>query len=50
MKGYQYSRDDVRAKALANAYSQVIGDAFTQQMKPLEVEIIVAMQSDAADS
>ena len=34
-KGYAYSRDDVRAKALANAYSQVIGDASTQQMKPV---------------
>jgi proteasome alpha subunit len=45
-KGYAYSRDDVRAKALANAYSQVIGDAFTQQMKPLEVEIIVAEVGD----
>ena len=45
-KGYAYSRDDVRAKALANAYSQVIGDAFTQQMKPLEVEVIVAEVGD----
>lgn len=45
-KGYTYSRDDVRAKALANAYSQVIGDAFTQQMKPLEVEMIVAEVGD----
>jgi proteasome alpha subunit len=45
-KGYAYSRDDVRAKALANAYSQVIGDAFTQQMKPLEVELIVAEVGD----
>ncbi len=45
-KGYAYSRDDVRARALANAYSQVIGDAFTQQMKPLEVEVIVAEVGD----
>ena len=28
-KGYAYSRDDVVAKALANAYSQTIGEAFT---------------------
>ncbi len=41
-RGYAYSRDDVRAKALANAYSQVIGDVFTREMKPLEVEVIVA--------
>jgi proteasome alpha subunit len=26
VKGYAYSRDDVRAKALANAYSQAMGD------------------------
>jgi proteasome alpha subunit len=45
-KGYAYSRDDVRAKALANAYSQVMGDAFTHQMKPLEVEVIVAEVGD----
>lgn len=45
-KGYAYSRDDVRAKALANAYSQAIGDAFTQQLKPLEVELIVAEVGD----
>jgi proteasome alpha subunit len=46
VRGYQYSREDVRAKALANAYSQAIGDVFTQQMKPLEVEVIVAEVGD----
>jgi len=46
MKGYAYSRDDVRANALANAYSQAIGDAFTREMKPLEVEVIVAEVGD----
>ena len=46
VRGYQYSREDVRAKALANAYSQAIGDVFTQQMKPLEVELIVAEVGD----
>ena len=45
-KGYAYSRDDVRARGLANAYSQAIGDAFTQQLKPLEVEVIVAEVGD----
>ncbi|MCG8588085.1 MAG: proteasome subunit alpha [Proteobacteria bacterium] len=45
-KGYAYSRDDVRGKALANAYSQVVGDVFTNQMKPLEVEIIVVEVGD----
>ncbi len=42
VKGYAYSREDVRAKALANAYSQAIGDVFTRELKPLEVEVIVA--------
>jgi proteasome alpha subunit len=46
MKGYQYSRDDVRARALANAYSQAIGDVFTRELKPLEVEVIVAEVGD----
>ncbi|MBW2314062.1 MAG: proteasome subunit alpha [Deltaproteobacteria bacterium] len=45
-RGYAYSRDDVRGKALANAYSQVIGETFTREMKPLEVEIIVAEVGD----
>jgi proteasome alpha subunit len=45
-KGYAYSRDDVRGRALANAYSQAVGDAFTQQMKPLEVEIVVVEVGD----
>lgn len=41
LKGYAYSREDVTAKSLANAFSQVISDVFTQQMKPMEVEILV---------
>jgi len=47
IKGYAYSRDDVRGRALANAYSQAVGDAFTQQLKPLEVEIVVAEVGDS---
>jgi proteasome alpha subunit len=46
VRGYAYSRDDVRAKALANAYSQAIGDVFTRELKPLEVEVIVAEVGD----
>ncbi len=45
-KGYAYSREDVRGSALANAYSQAIGEAFTREMKPLEIEIIVAEVAD----
>jgi len=45
-KGYAYSRLDVRGKALANAYSQYMGEVFTREMKPLEVEVIVAEVGD----
>ena len=45
-KGYAYSREDVVGKALANAYSQAIGEVFNREMKPLEVEVIVAEVGD----
>ena len=38
-RAIRFSREDVRGKALANAYSQAIGDEFTRSLKPLEVEI-----------
>jgi proteasome alpha subunit len=41
MKGYAYGREDVTAKSLANAYSQAIGNIFSLEIKPLEVEILV---------
>jgi proteasome alpha subunit len=41
LKGYAYSREDVFSKSLANAYSEVIGNIFTREIKPLEVEILV---------
>ncbi|HET9692650.1 MAG TPA: proteasome subunit alpha [Acidimicrobiales bacterium] len=42
VKGYQYSREDVDARSLANLYAQYMGNVFTHEMKPLEVEILVA--------
>jgi proteasome alpha subunit len=42
VKGYQYSREDVSANSLANAYAQTLGQVFTHEMKPYEVEILVA--------
>ena len=36
-----YSREDVTARSLANGYSQSLGTIFSQEMKPLEVEILV---------
>jgi proteasome alpha subunit len=42
LKGYTYSRDDVDPQALANQYAQMLGQIFTHETKPLEVEILVA--------
>ena len=41
LRGYSYGREDVKAKDLANAYSQTLSTIFTQQMKPYEVELLV---------
>jgi len=45
-KGYAYSREDVEARSLANLYAQYLGQVFTHEMKPLEVEILVAELGD----
>jgi len=43
VKGYTYSREDVKARWLANLYAQQIGSAFRQyEAKPLEVELLIA--------
>ncbi len=42
IKGYQFSREDVDARSLANLYAQYMGNIFTHEVKPLEVEILVA--------
>ncbi len=42
LRGYAYSREDVDARFLANAYAQLLGNVFTHEMKPMEVEILVA--------
>jgi proteasome alpha subunit len=42
IRGYSYSREDVSARGLANSYSQILGQIFTEAMKPFEVEILVA--------
>ncbi len=49
LKGYQYSRDDVDARGLANQYAQILGQVFTHEMKPMEVEILVAEVGYGAD-
>ncbi len=47
--GYSYSREDVTAKSLANGYSQMLGDAFAREIKPMEVELVVAEVSAAPE-
>jgi proteasome alpha subunit len=45
--GYQYDRQDVTARGLANWYAQTLGSIFTDQLKPFEVEIVVAEVAEA---
>lgn len=42
LKGFAFSREDVDARTLANQYAQMLGQVFTHEMKPMEVEILVA--------
>ena len=42
LKGYSYARTDVTGKGLANAYSQTLGQIFSHEVKPYEVDIVVA--------
>jgi proteasome alpha subunit len=49
VKGYSYSREDVSAKALANAYSQTLGTIFTSEVKPYECEVLVAAVGERPD-
>jgi proteasome alpha subunit len=46
--GYQYDRADVTARGLANAYAQTLGTLFTEQIKPYEVELVVAEVGESA--
>ena len=50
LKGYSYSREDVDARSLANQYAQILGQIFTHEMKPMEVEILVAEVSEEPGS
>lgn len=42
VRGYSYHRSDVTGRWLANTYAQTLGALFTEQAKPLEVEICIA--------
>jgi proteasome alpha subunit len=48
LTGYQYDRQDVNARGLANWYAQTLGTIFTESNKPLEVEIVVAEAGESA--
>ncbi len=50
LKGYSFSREDVDGRSLANQYAQMLGQVFTHEPKPLEVEILVAELSIVDDS
>ena len=45
VRGYSYNRRDVTGRVIANAYAQTLGEIFTQQTKPYEVELCVAEQA-----
>src|SRR5579872_5380752 len=48
--GYQFDRNDVTARAIANWYAQQLGGIFTDSNKPFEVEIVVAEVGTAPDN
>ncbi len=50
MRGYAYGPEDVTAKAVANSYAQALGAIFTEQMKPFEVEVLVAQVGETQDA
>ncbi|GJL62700.1 MAG: proteasome subunit alpha [Nitrospirales bacterium] len=47
LKGLMYSREDVTARSLANGYSQTLGTIFSQELKPFEVELLLAEVGEA---
>src|SRR6266540_2579569 len=42
IRGYAYGREDVTSRAIANFYTQNLGQIFIQEPKPYEVELCVA--------
>ena len=49
VKGMMYSREDVTAQSLANGYSQILGTIFSQEMKPYEVELLLAQVGETPE-
>src|SRR4051794_1355990 len=50
VRGSSYNRRDVTGRIVANAYAQTLGEIFTQQMKPFEVELCVADVGDTPEA
>jgi proteasome alpha subunit len=50
VRGYSYNRRDVTGRIIANAYAQTLGEIFTQQTKPFEVELCVAEVGETAET
>ena len=50
LKGYSFAREDVNARSLADAYGQTLGQVFTHEMKPYEVEILLAQVGATQDA
>jgi proteasome alpha subunit len=46
LMGYLYSRNDVKAMALATGFSQTLGQIFSHEPKPFEVEILICEVGD----
>ena len=44
--GYQYDRNDVTARGIANYYAGQLGQIFIESNKPFEVEVVVAEVGD----
>src|SRR6195952_4298111 len=50
VRGYSYNRRDVTGRIIANAYAQTLGEIFTQQTKPFEVELCVAEVGETSET
>ena len=50
VRGYSYNRRDVTGRVIANAYAQTLGEIFTQQTKPFEVELSGRSPTSATQS
>lgn len=48
--GYQFDRNDVTARGIANYYAQQLGQIFIESSKPFEVELVVAEVGDNSET